>query len=321
MADLFLIVSLICSCSVLVLACAASALYSEWKLSCVRKHLKLENTSFVSSDTNRIDTTGTLYRFGDSVKSLLSSFSVNGMGNMKRISIAGMAGLLAVLTTRYLPSFILPFLFVFIVLGKLEKSRERRFKQELLLNIARMVQSILIALRGGKSVQQAIGFTAERTDGKLGLELSKAYFRMETGTDTQEALSKLGAKFHNEDLDLLLEVISVNQHTGANVVPALENMLKVLNIRREQALELASLTSQGRLSGNIISMMPFVYLTIISIFSCNSVKALFGTGQGLTVLFTALLLNAAGYAITERIVSSVDASAASPKSIRTRWLA
>jgi tight adherence protein B len=163
------------------------------------------------------------------------------------------------------------------------------------------------SLQAGHAINEAFRFVAEEAPLPLAQEFGRVYEEYKLGRDLRECLQNLNSRNPaNFDLQLFVSAILLQRDTGGNLVEILNNISGTLRARFVFQGKVQSLTSEARLTGWILCVLPFVITLAISVVSPNYLKPLFTDTLGIQMVMYALCSFTFGV-FAMRAVSKVEA--------------
>src|SRR5258708_31344367 len=101
----------------------------------------------------------------------------------------------------------------------------------------------------------------------------------------------------------LVSVVTIIQETGGNLAGVLLTLAGTL--RQEIAFQgkLRAMTAQGRLSGYIVSALPFFLLVVLDLLAPDLMRPLFTTALGWMMLGSVVVMVAIGTVLIKKIVT------------------
>jgi len=193
--------------------------------------------------------------------------------------IAGVAG------------FFAPRIYVSMKTGK----RLHQFEDQLADNLQMWVNG----LRSGYSVMQAIESIAKEAAEPTASEFERVVQEVQLGIPLDEALAHLLERMPSEDLDLVITAVNIQREVGGNLAEILEVISDTIRERIKLKGEVRVLTSQGRVTGYIISFLPVGLLAFLMMVNPDYVGRMFtnrmcgwpmlGCGAGMIALGTAAI--------------------------------
>ncbi len=112
------------------------------------------------------------------------------------------------------------------------------------------------ALRSGYSVLQSMEAIARDSPEPTATEFKRVVQEVQLGIDMDDALEHLLNRVESEDLDLVVTAVNIQREVGGNLAEILEVIGNVIRERIKLKGEIRVLTSQGRITGYLISFLP-----------------------------------------------------------------
>ncbi|MCY0865438.1 MAG: type II secretion system F family protein, partial [Sulfobacillus sp.] len=168
------------------------------------------------------------------------------------------------------------------------------------------LSGVASALRAGSSLIQAMLLVAEETPEPLGYEIRRVLRRESLGFSLDETLVELTSRLPSKDLSLAVMVINIQREVGGSLADILESIVQTIRERQRLTQEVRALTSQGRFSGWILTVLPFVLGTMIWFVNPTYMNPLFTTQLGHWLIGAATLSVAIGAFVIQRIVKVPD---------------
>ena len=128
---------------------------------------------------------------------------------------------------------------------------------------------IVRGLRVGHPFSSAIELVAREMRDPIGSELGITADEMTFGQDIVTAVTNLHRRVGQEDLLFLAIAVSVQSQTGGNLADVLARLSALMRGRIMMQLKIKALSAEGRLSGWLLSAMPFVLFGAVSLISKN----------------------------------------------------
>lgn len=120
------------------------------------------------------------------------------------------------------------------------------------------------ALRAGHPIAAAIDLLTKEVEDPLGSEFGIVSDEVAYGAELNDALLDLADRWELEDIRMFVISLSVQSETGGNLAEVLENLTKVIRDRAALFMKVRALSSEGRMSGWMLTVLPV--LTFISVF-------------------------------------------------------
>ncbi len=181
-----------------------------------------------------------------------------------------------------------------IVIGR---RRRGRFIDQLPDAIDLMVS----VLRSGHSVAQAVRSVGKESAVPLGQEFSHVLQRINLGQPFSEALNNTVTKYNSEELDLIRRAITIQAEVGGSLAELLDKTNLTLRQRLKLKRQVRVLTSQSRLTGIIVGLLPIVLATALEFLSPGYLDPLFSNELGRMLLALAVVLEIIGVVLITKM--------------------
>ena len=94
-------------------------------------------------------------------------------------------------------------------------------------------------------------------DDPLAQELKRALREIQIGNTVDQALTDLSKRVANADMEIVVCAYLIQREVGGNLTELMEKVAETIRERFQIRGEIRTLTAQGRLSGVIVSVLPF----------------------------------------------------------------
>lgn len=166
----------------------------------------------------------------------------------------------------------------------------------------RFATDLSLYLRCGVPLADAVKLCARDGGPSLAPFLSRFEQRVALGGGPSSALGELADALGNPDLQLIAQAVGASRETGSDIRTIMAAVGEALRERAAIRRELESQTVQGRLSGMIVTALPFLFLGLSLLVSRGTVSMLFNSTTGLIMLGGAALLDLLGFFWIRRIL-------------------
>jgi len=122
-------------------------------------------------------------------------------------------------------------------------------------------------LRAGHPIAAALDLLTVEMPDPVGSQFGIAVDEVTYGAELRDALSNMADRWDLEDIRMFVVSLSVQSETGGNLAEILENLSKVIRERQSMYLKVRALSSEGRMTGVMLTVLPvftFVMLFILS---------------------------------------------------------
>jgi tight adherence protein B len=159
------------------------------------------------------------------------------------------------------------------------------------------------ALRSGYSVLQAMEAIAKEAAEPTGTEFQRVVQEVQLGIPMQTALEHLIERMPDENMELVNTAVNIQREVGGNLAEILEAIGHTIRDRVKLDGEIRVLTSQGRITGWIISMLPIILTIFLYVISPNYMGMMVQDRMcGWPMLGCGLALIGTGAAVIQKIV-------------------
>lgn len=158
------------------------------------------------------------------------------------------------------------------------------------------------ALKAGHSIASAIEMIALEISPPVGPEFRRLFEEQNFGLPLREALLNLANRVPIPDLQFLVTAILVQKETGGNLVEVLDKTAAVLRDRIRLLGQLRVYTAQGKLTGWILCILPFVVFGVVSVLNPRYAHILTENPLGQKLIIAGLILMAFGVWLIRKIV-------------------
>ncbi len=159
------------------------------------------------------------------------------------------------------------------------------------------------ALRTGYSFMQAIEMVSREMPQPIGEEFARALREMNLGVTTEEALTNMTKRVTSEDLELVITAVLIQRQVGGNLAVILDSIANTIRARIKIKGQIKTLTAQGKISGLIIGVLPFVIGGGIYIINPEYMKILFIDPLGRIMLAVGVVSQLIGILIIRKIIN------------------
>lgn len=160
------------------------------------------------------------------------------------------------------------------------------------------------ALRSGYSVMQAMEAISKEAPDPTATEFRRVVQEVQLGIPMEDALAHLLNRMPSEDMDLVNTAVNIQREVGGNLAEILDAIAHTIRERIKLKGEIRVLTSQGRITGWLISLLPIILTLFLMVVSPGYMGGLVENRMcGWPMLGLGLGLIGTGAAIIQKIVS------------------
>jgi len=123
------------------------------------------------------------------------------------------------------------------------------------------------ALRSGHPIASAIDLLTHEMEDPIGSEFGLVSDEVAYGANLSEALEDMAERWNLDDMRMFVVSLSVQSETGGNLAEILQNLSEVIRARASLYLKVRALSSEGRMTGWMLTILPVV--TLVGMFAVN----------------------------------------------------
>lgn len=182
-----------------------------------------------------------------------------------------------------------------------------RFKRQARLNkftaiLPDAIDLLSRSLRAGHAVTASIEMVAREVADPVGTEFRRVFEEQNFGLPMREALTNLARRVPVADLQFLVTAMLVQKETGGNLAEVLDKAGNVIHERSRLVGQLRIYTAQGRMTGWILGLLPFLICLLLDFISPSYIHLMFEDPAGRKWIYIGLGLMSIGVWVIRRIV-------------------
>jgi tight adherence protein B len=132
--------------------------------------------------------------------------------------------------------------------------------------------------------------------------------------NVDDALLNLGRRVNSQDLDIVIGAYLVQKDVGGNLTEIMEKVAETIRERLRIQGDVRVLTTQGKLSGLVVGLLPFAVVGILLLYAPDYFGSMFGPPMmghlfghdlpmGVVLLFVGLCLQLVGAFVIYKVIS------------------
>ncbi len=164
------------------------------------------------------------------------------------------------------------------------------------------VELMARALRAGHAFASAMQMVAQESEDPVAGEFAKTFEDYSFGKDLDHALGDLVNRVGLQDVKFFATAVMLQRETGGNLAEILDNIGHIIRERFRLMRQVKALSAEGRLSGNILSLMAPALLGILMLISPGYVSLLFDHPVGQMMLMIGGSFQVLGMLVIRRLV-------------------
>jgi tight adherence protein B len=215
-----------------------------------------------------------------------------------RAILGGLLYLISRIPMMFILGVIMSIIFGNIHLNSRMQRKVRAFNNQ----IVDMLTLMSNGLKAGFSLLQTIGIVSEDMQPPISREFGRMLRQINMGLPLEDGLNELLDRVKSPDLELVVTAILIQRQVGGNLSEVLDNISHTIRERVILKNQVKVLTSQGRLSGIIISLLAPALAFIIYMMNPEFMVVLVKEPLGIVMLVVAVILQIIGVVFIRRIV-------------------
>src|ERR1017187_3635418 len=158
------------------------------------------------------------------------------------------------------------------------------------------------ALKAGYSFAQALAWVSQNAPPPIADEFGRATREIALGINVDDALNHMVQRNKSEDFDLLVTAVQIQRVVGGNLAEILDTIAYTIRERVRIQGEIRTLTAQARISGIIITLLPFGLAGVLEMISPSYFGPMLTENLGHILLGIGIFSIAIGAAAIQKIV-------------------
>lgn len=176
-------------------------------------------------------------------------------------------------------------------------------KSRIEVQLVDMLGLVSNSLKSGYGLMQSFEFASKQMDPPLAVELRRMLREANLGLSAEDALNAMGERIDSADLDMVLTAVNIQRAVGGNLAEILDKVAFTMRERERIRGEIATLTSQQRMTGIVIGGLPVFMFGIFMVLNPDYMSLLFTDMAGRLILVTAIGLEVLGYLVIKKIMA------------------
>ncbi len=191
-----------------------------------------------------------------------------------RLGAAGTAFVLTALISRsFYMSFVVLGVALMLHIPILKFMRARRINR-FVLQLAEFLVLITNSLKSGQTFLQGVDIASKESPNPIGMEFRLLLKETNLGVPVETAFNNMLLRVPSEDLKIVMSAFSIQRNVGGNLADIMDQVAAMIRQRIQIQGQIRVLTTQGKLSGVIVGLLPFVLGAILSGISYDYMKNL-----------------------------------------------
>lgn len=120
-------------------------------------------------------------------------------------------------------------------------------------------------LRAGHPIAAALDLLTVEMPDPIGSQFGIVVDEVTYGADLRDALTAMADRWDLDDMRMFVVSLAVQNETGGNLAEILENLSQVIRERASMMLKVRALSSEGRMTGAMLTGLPVMAFTLLFI--------------------------------------------------------
>jgi len=222
-----------------------------------------------------------------------------------------LASVIALVVGSWIASFFMPSNILSVLVGVLLAVspsfylyilRETRFRRCDAL-VPEAVDLMARGLRAGHAVPAVLEMVGKEIAEPLASEFRALAEEQTLGLPLRDAMLNLVERVPRADIRFLATAILLQKETGGNLAQILDKTAALARERSRLRGQLRIYTAQGRITGWILCIAPFIMFGVISLVNWNYEKILFTDPSGLHVIYFGMVMMVIGILVIRKVIN------------------
>jgi len=161
---------------------------------------------------------------------------------------------------------------------------------------------IRAAIQAGHGFTTALMVVANEFPDPIASEFREVSEETRLGLSLREALRNLNDRIDDPDLPMLIIGVLIAEDSGGNIAEVLDNIGHTVRERFKMSRDMRTMTAQGRLSGMVLTALPFLVGTVSYFLNPGYFRPMLTNPLGQYMLIYAFVSILLGHLLIQRIV-------------------
>ncbi|WOH39188.1 type II secretion system F family protein [Thalassotalea fonticola] len=139
-------------------------------------------------------------------------------------------------------------------------------------------------LQAGYAFSESLKLVCDETKGELAEEFNLMFKQINYGSDVKTALLTFVHRVPTTSAMGFASAVSIQKETGGNLAEKIENIARIIRQRFKFKRRVRTLSAEGRLSGWVLILTPFVLFAVIYFSTPSYVETLISTPNGINLI-------------------------------------
>ena len=264
----------------------------------IRSHL---DEQLVKSDTEQFEAFQRIAlttQLAESIKLMILRSGINiTVAKLLTISLSVALSCLLILTT-FTHASSLSLLLFSLILGTLPflyvKHKEQKRRAQIEKQLPEALDFVCRSLRAGHGLAVSFGMVGDELPNPISQEFKNVFEEINFGLPFNEAMANFAVRTNSGDINFLVVGLLIQREAGGNLIELLENLAKTIRDRMILAGKVRVLASEGKYSGIMLCILPFLLGGILSFMNPAYMSILWTSESGQHLIQFSLLMMVIG---------------------------
>jgi len=140
--------------------------------------------------------------------------------------------------------------------------------------LAEFLVLITNSLRSGQTFLQGVDIASKDSPNPIGMEFRLLLKETNLGVPVEQAFTNMLGRVPSEDLKIVMSAFSIQRNVGGNLADIMDQVAAMIRQRIAIQGQIKVLTTQGKLSGAIVGLLPFGLGTVIALINYDYMSKL-----------------------------------------------
>jgi len=159
------------------------------------------------------------------------------------------------------------------------------------------------SLKAGHPFTVGLQMVSTELPPPVATEFARVYAEQQMGLPLEDSLREMAARVALLDLRFFVLSVLIHRQTGGDLSEVLDNLSTVIRDRLKVHGQVRALTAEGRYSGWVLCLLPFLVFFLIKLTNPGYLDPLLQTPTGRKMLYAALGLMFVGVLLIRKIVN------------------
>ena len=152
--------------------------------------------------------------------------------------------------------------------------------EKFVTQLAEFLVLITNSLRSGQTFLQGVDIASKDSPNPIGMEFRLLLKETNLGVPVEQAFQNMLIRVPSEDLKIVMSAFSIQRNVGGNLADIMDQVAAMIRQRIAIQGQIKVLTTQGKLSGAIVGLLPFGLGTVIALINYDYMSKLWSARVG-----------------------------------------